>query len=285
MKAEREFIPQSPQSSLYTNHTQSNRYDNEFHHHPEYELTFIMAGSGIRHIGDSIQPFGPMELSLIPPNRPHLGKSASHAQKEKCEAVAFQFLPEPFLSSLFLFPEGAVLRPIFDESSHGISFDISDSDARSLADFCVEITKKSALEKVTGLIQFFSHLSKLPRKPLISESYVINNSKKERERIEIIYNYINTHFHRPLRLEEVAEQIPMNPESFCRFFKRTMGVGFSTFCNQIRIAESCRLLDDDISITQIALQSGFANVSNFNRRFKEMKGMAPRDYRTLFHTP
>jgi AraC-like DNA-binding protein len=72
----------------------------------------------------------------------------------------------------------------------------------------------------------------------------------------------------------------MTNKSFCRFFKKNTGKNFITYVNEIRIGEACKfLITSDYTISEICHESGFNNISNFNRRFQEFKGMSPREYR------
>jgi len=71
------------------------------------------------------------------------------------------------------------------------------------------------------------------------------------------------------------------PESrFSRFFRRATGNTFTDFVNRMRISKACQLLmDTDRYVTTICYEVGFNNVANFNRRFLEIKGMTPTDFR------
>ena len=80
-----------------------------------------------------------------------------------------------------------------------------------------------------------------------------------------------------------AERARMNPSAFSRFFKRSTGRTVTQYINELRIGLACRLLlDTDDSIIDVCLESGFNNVSNFNRRFRELRDTTPREYRRQF---
>ncbi len=95
-------------------------------------------------------------------------------------------------------------------------------------------------------------------------------------------NYIFEHYMRELSLEEVASHLGMKPTYFSRFFKRATGRCYVEFVNSLRISKSCELLlDQDKPVTDVCFESGFNNLSNFNRRFQQLKGMTPSCYRRL----
>lgn len=77
-----------------------------------------------------------------------------------------------------------------------------------------------------------------------------------------------------------ARRARLAPPAFSRFFKRGIGKTYVRYCNELRVGRACRLLlDTETSITQIALESGFNNLSNFNEQFLKIKGVTPRAYR------
>ena len=81
-------------------------------------------------------------------------------------------------------------------------------------------------------------------------------------------------------LKEVAELLGMTPSAFSRFFRRATGRTFVDYLGALRIAHACELLvETDLPVLQISLAAGFNNLSNFNRRFRRLKGMTPGEYR------
>jgi len=95
-------------------------------------------------------------------------------------------------------------------------------------------------------------------------------------------DYIFAHYARELPLEEVAEYLGMKPTYFSRVFKQATGRCFVEFVNRLRVSKSCELLaDGNKPVTDVCFESGFNNISNFNRRFQQLKGMTPSHYRRL----
>jgi AraC-like DNA-binding protein len=76
--------------------------------------------------------------------------------------------------------------------------------------------------------------------------------------------------------------VGLSPSAFSRLFRRTTGMTFTQFLNRVRLGQAARLLQEtDHVISEIAINSGFENLSNFNRRFRERYGRSPREYRKL----
>jgi AraC-like DNA-binding protein len=73
----------------------------------------------------------------------------------------------------------------------------------------------------------------------------------------------------------------MSPWAFSRFFHRNMGIPLTTFIHRVRIGHASRLLSEsDEKVVDIALESGYANLSNFNRWFLAIKGETPSAFRS-----
>ena len=91
--------------------------------------------------------------------------------------------------------------------------------------------------------------------------------KEPRERIRFnkILNYIKTHHKGRPQLDELAQLINMHPSSLCRFLKLNASKTFIELVNDFRIQKSCALLiESDLTITQIAFESGFRTLSFYN---------------------
>jgi AraC-like DNA-binding protein len=74
----------------------------------------------------------------------------------------------------------------------------------------------------------------------------------------------------------------MSEGAFSRFFRTRTGKTLPNFLNELRVGRACRLLaDPDTSITDIAMSCGYGNLSNFNRQFKRLKRITPREYRRI----
>ena len=81
----------------------------------------------------------------------------------------------------------------------------------------------------------------------------------------------------------MAEMAGISREYFSRIFKNITGMNYSKWLNMIRLEKATELLaDEGRSLTEVAMMSGFQSIPSFNRVFREEKGIAPGEYRTLF---
>lgn len=92
--------------------------------------------------------------------------------------------------------------------------------------------------------------------------------------------YVAEHFQTELSLSKICSDFFMTPQYFSKLFKETMGVTFYKYLTAVRLEQARNLLaDEDMSILQVALDSGFANINAFNRAYKEKFQELPSDYR------
>lgn len=107
-----------------------------------------------------------------------------------------------------------------------------------------------------------------------------NRTAKHLMRLKEIIDYVEQNYSEPLNLKEVASLVALNPEYFCRSFKKYTGFTFMEYVNLVRLTHiHSDLLDTDDSITVIQERHGFTNYKVFNRMFKEAYGCTPSKLR------
>lgn len=101
--------------------------------------------------------------------------------------------------------------------------------------------------------------------------------------IKTVLSYITDHYHEKLYVQDLASQVNMNEQYFCRFFKRSIGKTPIDYINDYRLNKVIRLLETgDAQITEICLECGFNTMGNFQRLFKRKTGITPLQYRKLY---
>lgn len=101
--------------------------------------------------------------------------------------------------------------------------------------------------------------------------------------IKTVISYIADHYHEKLYVQDLASQVNMNDQYFCRFFKRSIGKTPIDYINDYRLNKVIRLLETgDAPVTEICLECGFNNMGNFQRLFKRKTGITPLQYRKLY---
>lgn len=116
-----------------------------------------------------------------------------------------------------------------------------------------------------------------------SEDSVLSKQKEHTEKFMMICNYIHEHCTEDLCLDDVASLAGFSKYHFSRLFKNFTGLSFYKYLNKKRIEQAEKLLvDPALSITEVALQSGFSSLSAFIRMFKLIKDCTPTEFRSLY---
>ncbi len=109
-----------------------------------------------------------------------------------------------------------------------------------------------------------------------------SKQNQQNEIMRDVVKYVIEHFKEPISLDDVANESGFSKEYFCRFFKKYMGISFLRYLNEVRISQAGRLLiTTNMPISEIMIESGFTNQTLFNKLFKEIYGMTPRQARDL----
>lgn len=99
--------------------------------------------------------------------------------------------------------------------------------------------------------------------------------------------YIEEHYMEKITIEEAANMMHLTPKYFCSYFHQNFYMSFVTYLNRYRIHKACILLQTTtLPMIEIALSTGFSNAGYFTRKFKEIEGYSPSEYRkklTSFH--
>ena len=92
--------------------------------------------------------------------------------------------------------------------------------------------------------------------------------------------WIDAHSHRQINLEDAAGQAGISPFHFLRLFSSVLGVTPHQYLVRSRLRHAARLLaDDERSVTDVAYDVGFGDLSNFVRTFHRAAGVSPRRFR------
>lgn len=275
MKAFLEDIPaKKGTASFYRTRITVPGFEFKWHYHPEYELTYILSGSGYRVVGNSHEPFTSGDLVLLGSNLPHTwwGKNEDGSPSE---AIVIQFSSE-FMEPFLKLNEGQDLKKLLEKSANGIRFEPD----TSIVDKLGVIGDTTALNSILTLLSILQDLTEIKTTIICPNYYRHVVSKKFETRINKVCTYIQNHYSEPLSLKEVADLVSMSQSNFCKFFKKATSTTFSDYLNDLRINEACHLLiysEDNIS--KIAEDCGFESLSYFNRVFLKKKLVKPSLFR------
>lgn len=262
-------------SSFYAFAYTTPAFEFKWHFHPEYELTFIVKGNGIRLIGNSNQEFCDNDFVLIGPNLPHtwFGKANGN---EEFEAIVIQ-MPVDFIEKIIDFKEFFPLKQLFQQSNYGLYITEYPSNIKEILFHVVNYT---GVEKMIALFNVLSFLSGCSYTLISSTINKYQINEETESRINKVCIFLQNNFSNKISLKEVAGMVYMTESNFCKFFKKTTTITFSSYLNDLRINAVCKLLlVSEENINNIAYSCGFESLSYFNRVFLNKKQMSPKAFR------
>jgi AraC-like DNA-binding protein len=164
--------------------------------------------------------------------------------------------------------------------SAGRGFKVTGKAKDELSNFIYQIKDEKGLSKLSSFIQILQLISETKELlPLSVTAHYDDNQINEGKRMNDILHFTFQESHRKIYLHEVAEIAHLSIEAFCRYFKIRTRKTYTTFLNEVRVSNACRLLmNKEVSIQDVCYQAGFSNISNFNRIFKRVTGKAPSNY-------
>ena len=99
------------------------------------------------------------------------------------------------------------------------------------------------------------------------------------DRIASVLAYLKNHREERLRLEDVARAFFVTPAYLSRSFKACTGLSFVTYLNHLKVERAKELLLREGSVTQVSLELGYESLTHFERVFRQIAGLSPREWR------
>lgn len=250
------------------------------HFHPEFELKLVMKARGKRIVGDSVADFEDDDLVLIGANTPHVWSAIPTG--DFAHVVTIHFDPSSFLVEDFLGKTSArSLKELFLNSKRGVLF--SKETIRQNAGKIIALASESRkFKNILNLLDLLHDLSiSEGQTTLASINYKGQSNVFKSSRVQTVIDFIDENFNRKIMLSEVSDKVSMSDTAFSHFFKKATNRSFSDFLIDYRIGYASKLLmETDKSISEICFESGFSNLSNFNRIFKRKRGCTPKEFRS-----
>ncbi|MDY8135178.1 AraC family transcriptional regulator [Aquimarina sp. 2201CG5-10] len=270
-------IPKSSTDTLIVQEDREKTFYDILHRHKEIQMSIVIAGEGKLIVGDNTAQYNPGDIFIFGSNTPHAFKS--EVSNEESHRISIFFTKASFGDSFFELSEFEELSEFFKKVSYGLSVLSHKEKLKKLFLKIIESTSK--LNRFTIFLKILNILNIAETQTL--SSFVSKQTKTniEGKRIAKVFQSVMNEFNRDFSLAEAASLVNMTPNAFCRYFKQRTNKTFLQFLIEVRIENACKLLssDADITVFEASLHSGFKNLSNFNRKFKEIKGTTPSKYK------
>lgn len=148
-----------------------------------------------------------------------------------------------------------------------------------------EQTIEPALSRLHSIESFYSvkHYRAFFNQLLFTACETIGMNKESEDKITaFVLEYVEAHYAQDITLDIVAGHLAITGGYLSTYFKEKTGKNFVDYVNEVRIREAKRLLlATNNKIQDVALSSGYQNLNSFNRMFKKMNGVTPREFRKM----
>jgi AraC-like DNA-binding protein/mannose-6-phosphate isomerase-like protein (cupin superfamily) len=287
MRANREVIPPDPDHCVRWHEHDYPSPVARWNYHPEYEIHLIRKGTGRFIVGDHVGTFEAGHVSLIGSGLPHDWVSDLEPGEvlQNRDAV-IQFDGKWVSEAALMIPELSELEPLLKQSSRGVEF-LGETALRAAVQI-EAMGSTHGLQRLHHLFELFAVLCRAPeeqRRYLAEGWFKPELDSETAAMVDIALEYLFTHHMGSARMSEAAELVGMSEAAFSKQFKRSTGQNFSDLLRKLRLAHARRLLErTEMPISEVCYESGFSNLSNFNRHFLRDSGQTPREYRRQSRT-
>ncbi|NTG35207.1 helix-turn-helix transcriptional regulator [Agrobacterium rhizogenes] len=279
-----EVLQRSPETSWsMLNRRLDDAIPFQWHHHPEFELTLTLNSIGQRFIGDHSSDYDDGDLVLVGPNLPHTWASRAKINEHQPHvALVLWFHRDWLLRMTGGTVEFRQIEAMLERADGGLHY--SKETAQAVRLEYEAVFDKPPVERLLSLLNILARVAEdRQATPLASAPGRSPDIKESRERIDRVLTHMHLHYARAISLEELADIAALSVSGLHRMFRRHTGTAISDYLTRMRIGDACaRLSSTTQAIHHISDAVGYHSIANFNRQFKTLKSMTPRQYRTLF---
>lgn len=252
------------------------------HQHDEFQITVIQESTGNLIAGNRICEFKPGDVFVFGPRLPHTFRNdAAYYRPEThvlARALSVYFEWNVFGAAFWALPETKLLSDFGQKAERGLFY--HGLLHPELASNIEQLSATSGIDRLILLMSILRQLTIAGGQILSTEGAYNNLNETDEKRLDAVYRFTLNEYHRPVSLIEISGVASMTVNSFCRYFKTRTRRSYLDFLTEFRIGQACKLLQEkDFGIADIAEQVGFGNLSNFNRKFKELNGCTPKEYK------
>ena len=281
-----EITPLGEHDFMYVADRHKKEFDYPIHCHEIMELNFVENAAGARRVvGDSSEVIGNYDLALITSSDLEHVWEQHECKSDDIHEITVQFNVNfedehtPFHTNAF-----KSIHQMMQRAQHGLAFPMP-----AIMTVYPRLQKLATMtDKFYMGMELMTILYELSKfddaHELASSTFAKVSVSSDSRRVLKVKDYINSHIHEDLRLEQLADLVGMTPTAFSRYFKQRTGKNLSEFIVDIRLGQAARrLVDTTDSVSEICWTCGFNTLSNFNRLFRKRKGCNPTEFREKYH--
>ncbi len=274
-------IPLSVQCIL---HTSKNTLLQRLHYHDYIELLYTVKGNRVVNVGGEVMDMPEGTVVIVPAGVVH---AVANKTEAPCVEFCIKFLPEILYSSEQSVTELEYSIPyVFEHFGHQRCFDkelLKNTRIPQTLEYIIQEQQNKAfgyeLAIRSGILQIFAWILRYWKEN--AESEVPNMTDEMVQTLLKAKDYVQQHY-AETNLSDVAKHCGLSYSYFSRVFHRVEGIPFSAYVNRVRINQSMRLLaTTKLSVTDIAMQTGFSSTSYYIKNFRSQKNISPNQFRKM----
>ncbi len=256
----------------------------QWHYHAEFELTLTLNSRGQRYIGDSIADYDDGDLVLIGPNLPHTWNSSERLHDAAPHIALVMWFTEEWAATVA--QKLAEMQPVaamLARAGRGIAY--SRGAAEAVRPIIETIPARPPADRLFRLMEVLTLLSADADWQWIASPGADRQKvgSPDQPRISRVLDHIHAHYRERISIAALADLAALSVSGFHRLFRRHTRLTVGDYVAELRIGQACALLvNTRRPIAHIADEVGYANLANFNRQFRALKGLTPRQFRQSF---
>lgn len=257
----------------------------EWHYHQEYELVLYRHTEGQLFAGNYHGHYEHNSLALYGPHLPHTA-TLDHCTGPHPTTFVLWFGQDWIQQVLSAMPSLQRVSDLLMRAGQGVAFPnvLGEAVFQRFETF----EQLSEAQRTLEVLMILSQLADSPEirclNPTLIPGAITDGDRTQAGRIRRLMQFIEQHYQEPLSIADVSHALNLSPSTLRRLFERHFRESFSEHLKQYRIGKACEyLVNSDIPVALIAEQVGFQNLSNFNRQFRQVKSMTPRQFRQQFN--
>ena len=261
------------------------------HRHEYIQLVYVLKGK-LKHVmEDSINDLCCGDILVIPPYHPHYFISSPD---KPFELIEFEFIPsfiEPRLDEglnpgdsdvlAWLEPYADSDAGLFPRASLNgvIRYEVEDVLNEVIKEYYLRRPGFEVVIRALAMKLFVQIRREIGRNESASKPEVIY--ERHRDSLQRSLEFIKGNYTRDISIEDAANVAIMSPSYYRHYFKLLTKKTFTEYLNSLRIARAAELIktNPDKKVLEICFETGFNNISHFNRTFLKITGVTPKTFR------
>lgn len=243
----------------------------KLHWHEFYEIEYVTNGHAKQIVNGKEYSIAPGTVTLLSPVDFHSYRDINPEDPLHIINIKFQdmFLPQMVRNDIYTHKSAKITQ-------------INEDYFYTLIAGAYKEFHENEYGRDTAIMSLITYLCVLIMRQVFSGEDLEKSSEMSHSPIQEAVLYVRTHFREDISAEAVAKTVHLSPNYFSEYFKKQTGEKFSLFLLRLRVDFAANLLKiTDLSVKEVAFESGFNSAAYFSNTFKDFYGMSPDRYRKI----